>query len=79
LRISTESRAALSAMFLGITSNDLAKQLIMYYSFPAKVLAKTLNLFEISNSVAPPPATMVLNLRHLLTIIIASLRDLSAS
>lgn len=75
----TESNPALSAIVLGMTSKALAKALITYYSFPSVSLAMCLKYLEISNSMAPPPATISLVFMALLTIIIESLRDLSAS
>jgi hypothetical protein len=47
--------------------------------FPEIYTACYLSPFESSISVAPPPATTLLVLKHLLTIIIASFNDLSAS
>lgn len=75
----TESRPALSAMVLGMTSKALAKALIIYYSFPVVSLALCLKYLEISNSIAPPPATISVVFMALLTIIIESFNDLSAS
>lgn len=66
-------------MVLGITSKDLAKALIINYYFPEIVLAWCLKYLDNSSSIAPPPGTMDENFMALLTIIIASLRDLSAS
>jgi hypothetical protein len=75
----TESRPALSAIVLGITSRALAKALIIYYSLPELSLALCLKYLDISNSTAPPPATISVVFIALLTIMIESLRDLSAS
>lgn len=77
--ISNESRPALSAMILGITSKALANMFMTNCSFPEIYTAYYLRPFESYISVAPPPATTLLVLKHLLTIMIASLRDLSAS
>ena len=77
--ISKESNPALSAMVLGIVSSDLANMLMTNCSFPFIWFPYFLRPFESSISVAPPPATTVLALKHLRTIIIASFRDRSAS
>lgn len=66
-------------MVLGITSKALAKALIIYYSFPSVSLALILKCLESSSSMAPPPATIYLVFMALLTIMMESLRDLSAS
>lgn len=78
-KTATESKPALSAIVLGITSKALAKALIIYYSLPSVSLAFYLKYLEISNSTAPPPATTCLVFMALLTIIIESFKDLSAS
>lgn len=78
-KINTESSPALSAIVLGITSRALAKELITYYSFPSVSLALCLKYLEISSSTAPPPATTSVVFMALLTIIIESFKDLSAS
>ena len=75
----TESKPALSAIVLGITSKALAKAFIIYYSFPSVSLAICLKYLESSNSTAPPPATTYLVFIALLTIMIESFNDLSAS
>lgn len=77
--ISIELRPAFSAIVLGITSKALAKALMIYWVFPLIYLAWCLKYLDNSNSIAPPPATILLALKHLLTIMIASLSDLSAS
>ena len=77
--ISKESSPALSAMVLGIVSRDLANMLMTNCSFPLIWFPYFLRPLESYISVAPPPATTVLALKHLRTIIMASLRDLSAS
>jgi len=77
--ISKESNPALSAMVLGIVSRDLANMLITNCSFPLIWFPYFFKPLDNYISVAPPPATTVLALKHLRTIIIASLRDLSAS
>lgn len=66
-------------MVLGIISKALAKALIIYYSFPSVSLALCLKYLEISNSMAPPPATISVVFMALLTIMIESFKDLSAS
>lgn len=76
--MSNESRPALSAMVLGITSNDLANMFITSCSFPEIYTAYSLSPLESYIYVAPPPATTLLVLKHLLTIMIASFNDLSA-
>lgn len=77
--MSNESRPALSAIHFGITSKDLANIFMTSCSFPETSTAYYFNPFESSISMAPPPATTLLVLKHLLTIIIASFNDLSAS
>lgn len=77
--MSSESRPALSAMMRGMTSSALAYMFITSCSLPAMLTACFLRPLESSISVAPPPATTALVLKHRLTIIMASLRDLSAS
>jgi len=80
LRTSTESNPALSAMVLGITSNALAKALTISCYLPwIFYLACYLRNLDNSSSIAPPPATTVEYFMALLTIIIASFNDLSAS
>ena len=76
---SRESSPALSAMVLGMISKALANMFMTSCSFPEILTACSFNYLESSISVAPPPATTLLVLKHLLTIMIASLRDLSAS
>lgn len=66
-------------MVLGITSKALAKALTIYYSLPGISLAYYFKYLDNSNSIAPPPATMCLVFIALLTIIIESFKDLSAS
>lgn len=79
-KTSTESNPALSAIVLGITSKALAKALTMSYYFPMMCyLAYYLKYLDNSNSMAPPPATTVEYFMALLTIMIASFNDLSAS
>jgi len=78
-KIKIVSNPALSAMFLGITSRALAKLLITNYVFPKVSLAFYLKKEDNSISIAPPPATIFLAFMHLLTIIIESFKDLSAS
>lgn len=70
---------ALSAMIFGMTSKDFANMFMTSCSFPEISTACYLRPFESSISVAPPPATTLLVLKHLLTIMIASFNDLSAS
>jgi len=53
--------------------------LIINYAFPSNYLEWFLRYLESSNSIAPPPATILVAFIYLLTIIIESLRDLSAS
>lgn len=77
--MSSESRPALSAMILGMTSSDLANMFMTSCSLPDTSTAYSFNPFDNSISVAPPPATTLLVLKHLLTIMIASFKDLSAS
>lgn len=79
LMISSESRPALSAMILGMTSSDFANMFITSCSLPWMVIEWFLSPFDSSISVAPPPATTVLVLKHRRTIMIASFNDLSAS
>ena len=76
---SKESRPALSAIVLGMISRALANIFMTSCSLPDILTACSLSLLESSISVAPPPATTLLVLKHLRTIIIASFRDLSAS
>ncbi len=76
---SSESIPALSAMIFGMTSKDFANIFMTSCSFPEISTACYLRPFESSISVAPPPATTLLVLKHLLTIMIASFSDLSAS
>lgn len=79
-KTSTESIPPLSAITLGITSSALAKALMIYYYFPLTLLlAWYLKYLEISISIAPPPGTTDEYFIALLTIIIASFKDLSAS
>lgn len=75
---SNESSPALSAIILGIDSSDFANILITSCSFPATVLALYFKFLDSYISVAPPPATTLFVLKHLLTIIMASFNDLSA-
>lgn len=77
--ISRESKPALSAIVFGITSNDLANMFITNCSFPATSTAFSFKWRANYISVAPPPATTLLVLKHLLTIMMASFKDLSAS
>ena len=77
--MSRESRPALSAMVLGIDSRDLANMFMTSCSFPWIVMAWDLIPLDSYISVAPPPATILLALKHLRTIMIASFKDLSAS
>jgi len=79
LRTSIESSPALSERVLGMTSRAFAKAFTTTYYLFEMVLAYARNSFESSNSMAPPPATIDLNFKALLTIIIASFNDLSAS
>lgn len=76
--MSSESRPALSAIVLGITSSDLANMFITSCSLPEIQTAYYLSPLESSIYVAPPPATTLFVLKHRLTIIIASFKDLSA-
>ena len=73
------SKPALSAMVLGITSRALAKALTTSCCLPLMLLAWWSKCLESSSSVEPAPATILEALMALLTIMIASLRDLSAS
>jgi hypothetical protein len=68
-----------SAKVLGMVSKALAKPLMTNYCLPLIVLKYSLKNLESSISIAPPPATTAYALIALLTIIIASLSDLSAS
>ncbi len=77
--ISSESRPALSAMIFGMTSRDLANMFMTSCSFPEISTAYSFNPLDNAISVAPPPATTLLVLKHLLTIMMASFNDLSAS
>lgn len=77
--ISKESSPALSAMVLGMISKDLANIFITNCSFPWILIAWDFIPLDNYISVAPPPATTLLVLKHLLTIIMASFNDLSAS
>jgi len=74
-----ESKPALSAIVLGITSNALAKEFITIWIFPGVYLASILNYLDNSISIAPPPATILFAFIALLTIIMESFNDLSAS
>ena len=76
---SRESSPALSAMILGMISKALANMFITSCSLPEILTECYLSLLESSISVAPPPATTLLVLKHRRTIIIASLSDRSAS
>jgi hypothetical protein len=77
--ISSESSPALSAIIFGMISKDLANMFMTSCYLPETSTAYYFNPFESSISVAPPPATTLLVLKHLLTIMIASFNDLSAS
>jgi hypothetical protein len=76
--MSRESKPAFSEMHFGITSSDFANMFMTSCSLPEISTANYLSPFESSIYVAPPPATTLLVLKHLLTIIIASFKDLSA-
>ena len=76
LIISSESSPALSAIVLGITYKDLANIFMTNCYFPEIYTACYLRPFESYIYVAPPPATTLFVLKHLLTIIIASFKDL---
>lgn len=79
-KTSTESNPALSAIVLGTTSNAFANEVTINYYFPLIFyLAYYLKYIDNSNSIAPPPATTVEYFIALLTTIIASFKDLSAS
>lgn len=77
--MSSESRPALSAIIFGMTYKDLANMFITSCSLPEISTAYSFNPFDNYISVAPPPATTLFVLKHLLTIMIASFNDLSAS
>lgn len=79
LRISVESIPEFSANYLGMISRALAKPLMTNYVFPLIFLRYSLKYLESSISMAPPPATTAYALMALLTIIMASFNDLSAS
>jgi hypothetical protein len=79
LRAKVLSMPALSARVLGIVSRALANPLMTSCYFPAIVLKYSLRYLLSSISMAPPPATTADALTARRTIIIASLRDLSAS
>ena len=86
---SMESRPAFSAMVLGITSRALAKEFIINWVLPAMERAWCLKYLSIRNtpfiyldssiSMAPPPETMAENFMALLTTMMESLRERSAS
>jgi hypothetical protein len=76
---SRESRPALSAIIFGIDSRDLANMFITNCYFPSFLTAFYFKYLDSYIYVAPPPATTLFVLKHLLTIIMASFRDLSAS
>jgi hypothetical protein len=62
-----------------MTSSALAKALIANCSLPETEWPNALTFFDSYISKAPPPGTILLALKHLLTIIIASFRERSAS
>lgn len=74
--MSSESSPALSEMHLGMTYSDLANMFMTSCSFPETSTAYYLRPLESYISVAPPPATTLLVLKHLRTIMMASFRDL---
>jgi len=69
---------ALSEIHLGIISRDLANMFITSCYLPEISTANYFSPLESYISVAPPPATTLFVLKHLRTIIIASLSDRSA-
>jgi len=69
----------LEANYLGMHSKALANPFKTIYYLPMIDLRCSLKCLESSISMAPPPATTAWVLIALLTIIIASLRDLCAS
>jgi len=77
--IPTESNPALSANVLGITSKDLANASTTSYLAPLMDLDSSLMILESSISIEPAPPITLLAFIALLTTIILSLRDLSAS
>lgn len=77
--MSRESNPALSAIIFGIDYSDFANMLITSCSFPGIYAAFSFRFLDSYISVAPPPATTLFVLKHLLTIIMASLSDLYAS
>jgi len=62
-----------------MTSKALANALMIIYCFPLMLLACSLKYLDNSNSIAPAPTTIFYAFKALLTIIIASFNDLSAS
>lgn len=62
-----------------MTSRALAKARITMCCFPFCFMPYSLKYLEISISIAPPPGTILDAFMHLLTIMMASLSDLSAS
>ena len=78
-RTSVESMPELSANYFGMISRALANPLMTNYVFPLIFLKYSLKYLESSISMAPPPATTAYALIALLTIMIASFSDLSAS
>jgi len=79
LRISVESMPEFSAKVLGMVSSALANPLITNYVLPGMFLRYSLKYLDNSISMAPPPATTACDLTALLTIMIASFKDLSVS
>ena len=66
-------------MVRGMTSRALANMFITSCSFPDTSTALSFSRLDSSISVAPPPATTLLVLKHRRTIMMASLRERSAS
>ncbi len=66
-------------MIFGMTSSDFANMFMTSCYLPETSTAYYFKPFDNYISVAPPPATTLLVLKHLLTIMIASFNDLSAS
>mmetsp|Transcript_17196 Transcript_17196/g.30845 ORF Transcript_17196/g.30845 Transcript_17196/m.30845 type:complete len:254 (+) Transcript_17196:451-1212(+) len=79
LRMSVESKPALSAICLGMTSNACAKALMMSCCLVSTVSEYSRRCLLISISMAPPPPTTLECSTVLLTIISASCSDLSVS
>mmetsp|Transcript_20316 Transcript_20316/g.19254 ORF Transcript_20316/g.19254 Transcript_20316/m.19254 type:complete len:209 (-) Transcript_20316:781-1407(-) len=78
-RTSVESIPELSLRVFGITSSAFANEFRTSYCLPETPLRYSLRNLESSISMAPPPATTEYARMALLTIIIASFKDLSAS